>query len=95
MGVPRPEFSSSRRLTAQEAAQLAEAVLARAGAACRAGPPPARPQLARAQASAPRRALAARPAARRVSPTWALAEWIVVAGTALVCVAGWLVQQLG
>jgi hypothetical protein len=40
MGVPRPDFSRSRPLSAQEAAIMADAALARAGLALRRSPPP-------------------------------------------------------
>ena len=93
MGAPTPDFTPSRRLTAQEAAQLADAVLARASAALRMGPPPVRPRLAPAPGAIVRKPPQAIRAARPLFTMGRFTECLVIGCSALVCVGGWLVQQ--
>ncbi len=87
MGVPKPEFPSARRLTAAEAACLADEVLARARAALhRDGPPvlPGRNPRARAHLLPP-------------SPAQAIAPWaeaLVIGGSVLACLLVWLAQRM-
>jgi hypothetical protein len=87
MGVPKPEFPSTRRLTAREAAVLADEVLGRACAALRNGPPP--PPLPRAHPVPPRVV----PATRLSATLARWAECLVIAVSALACLMVWLAQH--
>lgn len=95
VGAQKPEFFPTRRLTVQEAAQLADEVLARASTALRCGPPPVRPCRAMVQGRALGQALPTILVARSAVAMGPFAECILIGCAALACVIGWLVQQAG
>ena len=87
MGVPKPEFPPTRRLTAREAAALADEVLGRARAALRDRPAPV--PLYRANPLPPRLV----PGTRLATALARWAECLVIAGAALACVTVWAAQH--